>query len=166
MNTSIVSKKMVGAFLAVGLLVVAIAVIGALSGKKQATDKSQGDGLVQATTTRKVVEDSKLPDKFPANIPQESGAVILQNDVQTSINGRFQATRSYETSKTLAENYQIYQTYFQQNGWKITTSTNEAAYKSITATKGDLSLQVNLNDNQLTKTRTVDLYLIQITETK
>ena len=167
MNNSLVSKKLVGVFLIIGLLVVIVAIIGSLVGRRQARDdQDEGQNLTQATTIRREVDENKLPDRFPTNFPQESGAKILQNDTQAGEAGRFQATRRYETAKTLAENYKIFQTYFQQNGWKVTASVDEATFKSITATKGDLSIKVALNDNALTKTKTVDLYLIQIIGTK
>jgi hypothetical protein len=166
MNNSIISRKWVGVFLAVGFLAVIVAVIGGVVGRGKVQDKPQDNQtMLQASTIRKAVDENSLPDKFPADFPRESGAKILQNDVQTSADGKFQATRSYETAKTLADNFQIFQTYFQKTGWKVTDSVNALNFKSITAVKGDLSLKVSLNNNELTKTQTVDLYLIQVTPT-
>ena len=54
------------------------------------------------------VDFSKLPEKFPTNIPIESGAKITQNYNATTPEGEFQATRSFVTTKTLAENIKIY----------------------------------------------------------
>lgn len=162
MNNSIVSKKLVGAFLAVGLLAILIAIIGSWTGRRQTSNnQSNEQNLVQATTITKTVDNSKLPDNFPANFPQEPGAVILRNDVQTSADGKLQATRSYVTVKSLADNFKLFQDYLKKNNWTVTVLANQTDHKTLGATKDNLSLQVNLNDNQLTKQKTVDLYLIQ-----
>jgi hypothetical protein len=148
---------------AVGVVAVAIIIIVAMVLPDQQIQVSDtGNQPTKPEVVKKEIEPTKLPDKFPSDFPVENGAPILDNNVQTSADGRFQATRSFETSKSLAANLQIYSDYFKNNGWTIGDTINQDVYKAIGATKGTLSARVSMNDNSLTKKKTIDIYISQV----
>lgn len=158
MQNLLSSRKLPWVFAVVGIIVVALAIAGSkYRSKSQGTAPTNTESKVVTTN----IAPSQLPDKFPSDIPQESGAAVLKNDVQFATDGRFQATRSYVTAKSLDENIKIFRNYFQTHGWTLTTNVDQPLFKSISATKGDLNMQVSINDNQLSKQKTVDIYVVQ-----
>jgi hypothetical protein len=160
MDNFIGSKKMVYFFVIIGVVAI-IAMIAVGVGKKPATNQPGGNNQGEAKITKTDVDKSKLPDKFPADIPQEEGATITKNDVQTATDGRFQATRSYISANSVDENAKIFQSYFQKNAWTVTGTVTEPNYRAISAEKGSLSMQISINDNQVTDQKTVDMYLVE-----
>jgi hypothetical protein len=64
------------------------------------------------------VDNSKLPDGFPKDIPLEKNAEILQN-YNADLEGRVQATRSFLSKENIQKNFQFYYNYLnsQKNGW-------------------------------------------------
>lgn len=104
------------------------------------------------------VDFSKLPDKFPEDIPIEKGSKTTQNYNSTTPEGHFQATRTFVTSLSLDENYQIYEKFFQDNGWTIKATTNEPAYKMIAGGKDQKNILVAIDENKgPDKTKTVSI---------
>lgn len=106
------------------------------------------------------VSPDKLPEKFPADIPLESGAKIMQNYNATAPDGRVQATRTFESKKTLDENFEIYKTAFSKNDWVISnTVEDQSNVKAIFASKDNDSVrgQVIIRENAPTQTRIVDV---------
>lgn len=106
---------------------------------------------------KKDVEPGKLPDKFPSGIPMEQGATITQNYNATAPDGRFQATRVFETKKTLEENITIYKNYLEEAGYSIDSTLDRPEYKMVFGRKGRISLQVSVNQNVKTGIRTVSI---------
>jgi hypothetical protein len=153
------SKKLLWIFAAVGLA--AVIIVGAT-----AAFYKKGGAPVAAKPAFKVekkeIDLSKLPDKFPADIPQEKGAKVVQNYTATTNDGRFQATRVFETAKTLDENVKIYSDYMDKQGWVAGTATNTKTLRVVNGTKGDLTLQVTVNENSATKTKTVNITVTQL----
>lgn len=109
-------------------------------GKK--TDTAVGKN--PPSVTIKEVPKDKLPEKLPTNLPTEVGAKITQNYSSTNATGDFQATRAYESKKTMAENKKIYTDFFAKDGWKVVAFLDESDYKVMTAIKGDLQMQLSL----------------------
>ncbi len=165
MENFLSSRKVVWLFAVIGVIAIAAVGIAYMYSRNKVAPQAQQPSNTQAQITKRDIPTSQLPDKFPSDIPQEAGARITQNDVQTTTDGRFQASRSFVTAKTLDENLKIYQTYFQSNGWATSITLNGPTYKALTATKGDLSVQVSLNDNTATQQKTVDIYLVQKVKT-
>src|SRR5688572_25742188 len=106
---------------------------------------------------KKDLDASQLPEKFPADLPLEAGAKVTQNYNITTDDGRFQATRTFETSKTLEENVKIYTDYFNKNGWQAGTAIDNKDSKVLSATKGGSSLQIAISQNPVTQIKTVNI---------
>lgn len=87
----------------------------------------------------------RVPQLFPEDIPIEKGAKITQNYNATSSDGHFQATRAFETKKSLAESFKIYQDYFKKNNWEVRASLDQENYKMLAATKDAYYIQVSMN---------------------
>lgn len=87
----------------------------------------------------------------------ESGAKIVQNYNATTNTGLFQATRVFETSKSLDENLKIYSDFINKNGWKLISSLNQANIKALAAQKNKGNLQITLSENTQTKVKTVSI---------
>ncbi len=138
------SKKIIWVFGIVAIVAVALAVVVVLIDRKDGT--SQTKTSTEFKVTQRDVDQSKLPDKFPADIPLEQGAKITQNYSSTTADGHYQATREFETKKTLAENVKLYTDYFKKNGWIIGTGIDQPDFKVVSATKGNLSLQVTIQN--------------------
>lgn len=104
------------------------------------------------------VDFSKLPDKFPEDIPIEKDAKTTQNYNSTTPEGQLQATRTFVTQLSLEENYQIYEKFFQDNGWTIKATTNEPTYKMIAGGKDKKNILVAIDENKgPDKTKTVSI---------
>jgi hypothetical protein len=166
MEDFLASKRMIWIFVGIGLLAVLVIAITLVATSKSRPAGQNAVSPAKSQVVKTKVDPAKLPEKFPADFPQETGATILANDVQTTSDGKFQATRSYVSAKTLEDNVKIFQSYFQKTGWKVTSTVEQPRYKAISATKEDLNIQINMNDNQVTKQKTVDIYVVQKPVTK
>lgn len=106
---------------------------------------------------KKDVAPDVVPERFPANIPIESGAKITQNYNATAPDGRFQATRVFATSLTLAQNLKIYRDFLVKDGWKIETTLDMENYKMILGSKANAQLQVSIDNNAAIGLKTVNI---------
>ena len=102
------------------------------------------------------VDKSKLPERFPADIPLETGAKIEQNFNATQ-GDRLQATRQFVSQKSVKENYDLYTQWLEQHGWKIAATLDQPNLKAISATKGEDSIHVSINKNSLSAEVTADI---------
>lgn len=107
------------------------------------------------------VDFSKLPEKFPTNIPIESGAKITQNYNATTPEGEFQATRSFVTTKTLAENIKIYSNILDKDGWKSKVVVDDPNFKMISGSKDKKQITISVDDNKTTNIKTVTISYIE-----
>jgi hypothetical protein len=154
------SHKMTWTFATIGIIAVAIIVILAMvMPKKNPATNTPANQQGPVEITKKNIDPAELPPMFDSDFPVESGSPILLNELQTLSDGRAQATRSFETKKTLAENFKLYSDYFKANNWIITDTIDQAGYKVIGATRSSLSARVELNDNTVTKQKTVDIFI-------
>lgn len=123
--------------------------------KKNAANKAKPAPLVKAQ--KMDVDFSKTPQKFPADIPLEKNANITQNYNATTPEGVFQATRVFETSKSLADNMTLYTDFLNKNGWKISSTIDKPSLKSIIGKKGSETLLINITDNAVNHKKTVSI---------
>ncbi len=123
--------------------------------KNQSTTNTNGNKASQIVKTQ--VETDKLPEKFPADVPIEKDAKILQNYNATAPDGRFQATRVFETKESLAANITLYRNFLTKAGYEIKSSVDQPNYKMLYATKGDAGLQIAVDQNTVSKVRTVSI---------
>ncbi len=104
------------------------------------------------------IAPDKLPNQFPRElVALEGGAKPTQNYYASTPDGRFQATRAYETPLELAESFAEYKKYFLAHGWTINNEVDNATSKIILASMGNLSVQVNISENNLTKIHSVEV---------
>lgn len=144
MDNSSRSKKVT--WVIVILVVVAIlAIIGiALSKSKQ---NSQEEKPAEFKVQQTDVSNDQLPEKFPGDIPLETGAKVTQNYNATTTDGRFQATRTFESKKTLDDNMKIYTDYAKKAGWTLGTAIDQPKLKVVSANKGNMNLVVTINQS-------------------
>src|SRR5579862_5803833 len=69
---------------------------------------TQQPAIVKPNVTQTAVDPKTLPQDFPANIPLEKGATVTQNYNAQSISGQYQATRAFESKKSVADNDKLY----------------------------------------------------------
>lgn len=150
------NNKKLMVLVVVGFLLIA-GLVYFLTDKKTSDTDQYLNGQVP-TVQKTNVDFAKLPAKFPEDIPLEVDAKITQNYNSTTPEGHFQATRTFVTTVSLAENYQIYEKFLKDNNWTIIATTNDATYKMIAGQKDKQNLQVTLDENKGTdKTKTVSI---------
>lgn len=141
-------------------ILIAVAIIFALVKKLIETPKeTPKEPVVAAGIQKTEVDHSKLPDKFPADIPIEQGATVTQNYNSTIGDGLFQATRVFETKKSLAENFKLYQDVLTKNGYIIgvNDTVDQPSAKAISARKGNTQVQITIEENQVSHIRTINI---------
>lgn len=152
------------AFIVIVALAIIVLALAGLILVFSMTDKSGPQVNDQETpiVTQKDLPVTQVPEKFPVNVPIEEGATILQNYNATAADGRFQATRTFETKKSLDANFTIYENYLKANNWKIETTLNQPEYKLLVGTNGNTQLQISLSENTVDKVKTVDISLTEL----
>ncbi|QQS22838.1 hypothetical protein IPM19_04405 [bacterium] len=149
-------NKRLMAVVVVGFLIIAGLVYFIKDKRSSDTEQFYNDQVPSVQKTN--VDFAKLPDKFPEDIPLETDAKITQNYNSTTPEGHFQATRTFETQLTLAENYGIYEKFLKDNGWTIIATTNDPGYKMIAGSKDKQNIQVTIDENKgSSKTKTVSI---------
>ena len=106
------------------------------------------------------VESYKLPNGFPIDMPLEENARILQNYVVSTPDGRSQSTRSFETQKSLAENYKLYSDYMKKNNWEINVKVDQANLKVLSGSSAGLELKIDITQSSVSSPRVVTISLI------
>jgi len=112
-----------------------------------------GNGLANKVVN---VPASQLPNDFPSIIPIEKGAVIVSNFNASAPNGQVQATRSFDSAKSVAENLRFYELYIltSRSGWIPISSVNDpsdpnhAAVYARDLKGGMLSITISLVNPQ------------------
>ena len=140
------------------IAVVAVLVIAAAVYFQSKSRRSNIRSDKQAVETVKTnVDFAKLPSKFPEDIPMENGAKITQNYNATTPDGKFQATRTFQTTQSLDANLALYTQFMQQNGWVVSTTVNEPATKMVYGEKYGKALTVAISENKLSQIKTVSI---------
>lgn len=146
------SKKL-QVLLFAALIIVALILAFKPKIKKQNTTEVVPQNNVQNTQAKPegivAVDTEKLPEMFPADFPIEKDVVVISN-FNLNKDNKYQSTRSFETSQTLAQKYKLYNDYLQQNGWKITQSVNDKLIKSIFASKDNSMVLITMSQNTAT----------------
>ncbi len=153
------SKKLLWVFAVIGGLAVLVMLVALVWLKQQ--DSGTDVKPAELKLEKQDVPTTRLPDKLPADIPQEPGAKVTQNYTATTNDGRLQSTRVFETAKTLDENVKIYTDYLKKNGWTIGAGADLKDVKAISASKGDLALQITIAQNNVNQIKTVNISLTQ-----
>lgn len=103
-------------------------------------------------------EADKKPAQFPAEVPVESGARIVSNYNATSPGGRLQATQAFESSRSVAANFKLYNDYLTQNNWKILSEDSSKADLQFLIAQNDKGiLNVSIHKGSTATTSIVDL---------
>ena len=148
------------------LIIIVIAIsIGAMlimtMFKKEEVAPAQETQEIKSPVKKTEVPTEKLPDKFPVGLPIEENAVISQNYNAKATDGRFQATRAFETKETLASNLALYTNYLKSNGWSISSTVDQPSYKMVAGSKAKQQLQISISENSATKAKTVSISLTE-----
>lgn len=125
--------------------------------KQEAKPQTQEEKLV-----KKDVPTNIVPNNFPADVPIEQGAKITQNYNATTSDGRFQATRAFETSKAMKDNITLYKDFLTRAGYKLGASIDQDNYKMISGVKDNERLQISVDQNQASKITTVSINYTQV----
>jgi 16S rRNA C967 or C1407 C5-methylase (RsmB/RsmF family) len=115
---------------------------------------------IKVTKTEKA--PTELPDKFPKDIPMETGAKVVQNYNATTEDGRFQATRVFESKKTIDENLKIYEEYLKTSKYTLDPVVSVNNYKAVSGKKLNAQLQISLDYNTNTKISTVSINYTEV----
>ncbi len=142
MHEFLTSKKVLWVFLAIGGAAVLIMLIATLVVKPENQVASEQKPASSQQFERTDVPDEQLPAQFPTNLPIEASAKVADNFNSTANDGTFQATRSYISARTPAENFKTFSDFFKQNGWTTLVTSDTATLKSLSVQKGDTTIQV------------------------
>lgn len=107
------------------------------------------------------IDFSKTPEKFPKDVPIEAGAKITQNFNATTPTGQFQATRVFETKKSLADNLTLYSNFLKKNNWTIKSTIDNSNYKMVIASLDKKNLTIAIDENKTTKIKTVNISYVE-----
>jgi hypothetical protein len=154
------SKKFVAGFIIFAVVVVVFAGVSAwwLRSRQQTATQNQANTPTDKPFAIKSdVAFTKLPQKFPVDIPLEAGALVTQNYNATTPDGQFQATRMFVTKKTLDENLTLYKAYFAKGGWEVQSTVDQPTIKMLYGVKGKMRLQFETAEVPATKQRTVTI---------
>jgi hypothetical protein len=137
------------------LIVIAVLVIGALAflGFRRSEVKKPINKVVNVTETQ-------LPEKFPGGVPIEPGAKIVKNYNSISPDGRVQASRVFESSKSVGDNYDFYKEFLSRpkNGWRIILENGaDPNNKALFARNAEGVLNVHITPGKQAGTAIVDL---------
>lgn len=152
------SKIWLALLLVVILLIAVYAVIRLRKPVTPAGLTSTGQTSQQPDAKRQLqiepMEDAQVPGGFPANLPWESGAKVLQNFQAKDPSGNTaQSFRAFISDKSLADNFALYQKYLKDNGWTTVSSLDQTALKRLSATKGSSRLEITIShDSSFDKT--------------
>lgn len=120
----------------------------------------------KVSVVRTEVDTRELPKDFPQDLPLEANAVVTQNYTAVVNNSTQQASRTYESSKSLADNYKLYQTYLQDHDWLLVSQVEQNGYDSLTGLKDGKTIQILISENSGTKVIVVDLSITTPTVTQ
>lgn len=143
------------------MIVSALVLILGYAGYMWWQTKQAGQAVGDSVITTKAVPQDQLPSQFPEGIPIEKGAKTLVSLDQTSTDGRFQGTRKFVSAKSIEQNASIYEEFLTTDGWKIQSTTDQPTLKHFSARKGDLLLQIVLNEAKITDGNTVEIIVQQ-----
>jgi hypothetical protein len=85
-------------------------------------------------------------EKFPTGVPIEAGAIIARNYNPTSPDGKTQATRSFDSRKSLGGHFALYEAFImdRKSGWTYLNEVNDPAHKALFASGANGILNINI----------------------
>lgn len=155
-------------FKRLGIIIVILAIIGFSFWSWQKSHSKKQSQVTQTTkqpeavdnTEVTKVDNTELPNRFPADFPMDKGAQVLVNQ-NSEKDGAYQASRSFVTSKTLTNAYTLYNNYLKKNGWTIVIGNSKDVSKFIYATKDpNTSITINLDKNNIINQNTVNVTFV------
>ena len=126
--------------------------------EKPKTDRPQSENQNKPDKIiKKDLAADEVPARFPAEVPIEQGAQITQNYEADPPDGTHQATRVFESAKTVAQNYKFYSDFLTKNEWEIQTTLEDSNFAGLSAAKNGTNLLVTISKNSITGAVSVDL---------
>lgn len=127
---------------------------------KQKTQPPPADMSIKSAVQpiKEQVERSKWPRGFPADLPMEESALIMDNYILKTGKTQ-QSVRKFISRKSVEENFELYQNYLKNNNWPVVNSTETPDLKALVASKQELNggLRINISKNQITQDVVVEL---------
>jgi hypothetical protein len=96
---------------------------------------------------------------WPANLPLEAGATMLQN-YQQDVEAKQQGTKQFLSQKTLTENFELYKKYLSDNNWQVSATIDQAGIKYLSAQKDNIFFSITTTPYAGSKQTLVDLTLV------
>ncbi|HEX8994330.1 MAG TPA: hypothetical protein VF803_03700 [Candidatus Paceibacterota bacterium] len=89
---------------------------------------------------------STTPTGFPADIPVERGTTLMQS-YSLSYVGKNQLSISFDSVKTVEENYELYESYLSGAGFSITNTYRSAALASLYGVSTTTEINVTIRES-------------------
>lgn len=150
-------KKILLSVIGIAVVVGAYYFLSEYGGIKPAGQNTSREEAEDFSVVKKEVDASQTPSGFPAEIPIEAGAAIVQNYEAEISDGRHQATRVFQSSKTVAENYELYLDFMNKDGWEVQSQSQAETVASLYGVKAGSELTVSITKNTVTGAVTVGL---------
>ena len=102
------------------------------------------------------ISQGAFPLGIPSDLPISTDAAVIQN-YQTNYpaDQQQESVREYVTDQTLDVAVSGYQAYFRKNGWATKSFINTSAVKSLSVSKGFISLQIAFSVNTVLRRNSV-----------
>ncbi len=88
--------------------------------------------------------EKTVPKGFPSEIPIEEGAK-LEESYDLNYDGQRQLTIVFPSTKTVKENYALYEDFLLTKGWNISNKYTGKGVSALYGTKGDIDLSHDIN---------------------
>ena len=109
--------------------------------------------------TIKTIDVNLMPPGIPSDLPIEKGAAVTENsDITNPQTGTRQSTRTYITTKKIADNFSAYKKYVAGKKWQLLSTIDNPDYKNITASTGSGTITFIINYHTGTANNTVSIY--------
>ena len=105
-----------------------------------------GNQVAAIVNNRKNLPACQLPPSFPADLPLEQNAKVLQ-DFTDSKDGQAQSAYSYISAKTVADNSVIFADYFKKNSYIATSSVDSTGAVTLGAQKNEQKFFVHFSQS-------------------
>lgn len=148
-------KLVISSFVALCIIAALVYVLLSIKPKK-APEQTKKPQETKQEIVRTDVDPKVLPATIPTDIPYEKNAKVIQNYTQMA-GTEHQSTRIYESTKTLAASYKIFNDYFKNNGWTVMNNIDQPKLKMLFGQKDGIKLQVTMNANDTTEQNLIDV---------
>ncbi len=160
-NNSGLSSKVIWLVLIVGIIAASLTAVFFLNKNNQRSASRLNDQEVRQLEAKimqpksEALPVAELPPSLPKAMPiEDKGAKVVENFEAVVGDGSTQATREFESTNTISEDYALYEAFFKKSGWQILNS-DKGETASITAMKDKTIVQVLMFVNTGTKNNSV-----------